>query len=92
MPNIVDSLERLSITLRVWAGCLAAAKAIADETLSGPNTTAVRVELFGWIDPSAATDALFRSGVEAAPAFKTLRGESYWLDGVPDASPVRRHV
>jgi hypothetical protein len=48
--------------------------------------------MFAMIDNLAADDALFCAGVEAAPAFKTNRQQSYSLDGVPDISPVRRHL
>jgi hypothetical protein len=92
MPDVTDPIERLNIVLRLWAGCLMAAKTIADATLSGPNTPAERRDKFGIIDDAAQNDPIFEAGVEAAPAFKDELGEHYSLDGVPDDSPVRRHV
>jgi hypothetical protein len=92
MPDVSDPLDRIAIALRLWAGCLGAAKTIADVTMSGPNTPEDRARRFPAIDATAAQDDLFCAGVEAAPAFKSLRGQPYYLDGVPDESPVRRHA
>jgi hypothetical protein len=79
MPTVSDPLDRIAIALRLWAGCLAAAKTIADATRSG-------------IDATAANDGLFRAGVEAARMFKRLRGQPFFLDGVPERSAVRRYT
>ena len=92
MPEVSDPLDRIAIALRLWAGCLGAAKTIADVTMSGPNSPEDRARLFPGIDGAAAQDDLFRAGVEAAPAFKRRRGQPYYLDGVPDDSPVRRYA
>jgi hypothetical protein len=90
IPGLADPLDRAAVALRLWAGCLTAAKAIAAETRSGPNTSAGRAEQFAEIDQRAAADLLFRAGVEAAPAFKRLRKQAVELDGVPENSAVRR--
>jgi hypothetical protein len=92
MPDTPDPLDRVAIALRLWAGCLSAAKTISDATLSGPNSAADRARLFPGIDGIAQQDALFRAGVEAAPIFKRLRNQPYFLDGVPARSPVRRYA
>jgi hypothetical protein len=92
MRDVPDPLDRIAIALRLWAGCLGAAKTIADATMSGPNSAEERARLFPSIDATAAQDELFCAGVEAAPVFKRLRGQPYFLDGVPDESPVRRHA
>jgi hypothetical protein len=91
MPEVSDALDRVAIVLRLWAGCLSAAKTIAEATRSGPNAAEDRARLFPGIDATAARDALFRAGVEAAPSFKRRLGQSYFLDGVPDDSPVRKY-
>ena|ERR1700754_187592 len=90
LSSVADPLDRAAIALRLWAGCLMAAKAIAHETRSGPNTSDGRAAQFAAIDQLAAADPMFAAGVEAAPAFKRLRGQSYALDGVPERSVVRR--
>jgi hypothetical protein len=90
LPGIADPLDRAAVALRLWAGCLMAAKTIATETRNGPNTGPARAELFAEIDRLAAGDPVFLAGVEAAPAFKRRRRQSFELDGVPEDSAVRR--
>src|ERR1700694_4990993 len=92
MPELIDPLDRVAVALRLWAGCIMAAKAIAFESRSGPNTETARTEAFGEIDRLAAADPLFNAGVEAAPVFKKARGQGYCLEGVPSESAVRRHA
>lgn len=92
MPDVGDPLDRVSITLRLWAGCLEAAKAIAYKTRSGPNSEVSRAEAFKRIDEISAMDELFRAGEEAAPAFKAIRSDPYCFDGVPSNSAVRKQA
>jgi hypothetical protein len=92
VPDVPDPIERLNVVLRLWCGCLRAAKEIADATLDGPNTAEGRRDRFPAIDEAARHDPIFEAGVEAAPTFKDELGEHYSLDGVPDDSPVRRYV
>jgi len=89
LPDVSDAMERASIALRLWAGCLAAAKTIALETRDGPNSPELRTAAFAQIDGIAEADPIYGAGVEAAPAFKVLRGQSYSFDGVPSGSRVR---
>lgn len=84
-------IDRVIIALRLWAGCIWAAKTVAEGTLSGANTPTMQADAFAQIDDYARNDPVFAAGVEAAPAFKRRRGETYSFDGVPDDSPVRRH-
>lgn len=93
MRSIPDEFDRLSVALGLWSGCLSAAKVIALGTRSGPNTPEIRRAAFeGYIDPAAASDNVFRAGVEAAPAFKALRSEAIDLEGVPADFSVRRFI
>ncbi len=92
MPELGQDADRVSVALRLWAGCLMAVKAIAHETLSGPNTPATRTGQFQVIDSIAEQDELFAAGVQAAPAFLEARDQSYRLDGVPPDSQVRRYI
>jgi hypothetical protein len=89
MADIPDPLHRINIAVRLWVGCLDAAKTIAPATNSGPNTAETRAATMPAIDARAAQDAVYRAGVEAAPPFKRLRNEAYSMDGVPAGSPVR---
>lgn len=91
IPDVDDKDKRASIALRLWSGCLSAAKTIALETRSGPNTSQTRKQLFLKIDAIAQRDPVYRAGVEAAPEFKGLRGNPISFDGVPKNSPVRRY-
>jgi hypothetical protein len=93
IPDVPDTKTRVSISLRLWSGCMSAAKTIAEGTRSGPNTAEGRHRVFAEIiDPIAENDPIYAAGVEAAPAFKTRRNQPYILDGVPEGSSVRRYA
>jgi hypothetical protein len=89
--DTADGNTRVNIILRLWSGCLAAAKTIALETKDGPNDPAIRARIFKDIDSLTLTDSVFSGGVEAAPAFKKLQKQHYSFDGVPLSSVVRKH-
>ncbi len=82
---------RKSIGLRLWSGCLSAAKVIALETRDGPNPPEMRAESFQEIDIIADRDSIFCAGVESAPLFKEYNQQCYSFNGVPSTSPVRRY-
>jgi len=91
MPDVPDGKERVGIALRLWSGCLMAAKTIAEGTRSGQNTPEMRTAIFARvIDPRARIDPVFLTGVEAAPAFKRLQHQEYSVEGVPRDSPVMK--
>jgi hypothetical protein len=84
--------EIKNLILRLWAGCMSAAKEIAFETNSGPNTPERRNMIFSKkIDIISESDPVYRAGVEAATAFKRLRNEQYSFEGVPETSSVKKH-
>ncbi len=90
----LDDDERISVGMRIWSGCLAAAKVIASQTGDGANSPQMRESLFrDQIDRVSKEDALFRAGVEAAPPWKRLinQGSDIFFDGVPADSPVRAY-
>ena len=90
IDDVQDPLQRINIVLRLWAGCLMGAKTIADQTNDGPVTPQDRqsnVEQI--IAPRCKSDAVFAKGVEAAPAFKRLLEQDYFLTGVPAESLLR---
>lgn len=91
ITDVGDPLERLGIALRLWAGCMSAAKTIAATTMDGANTPEGRAAAFVAIDALADADELYAAGVEAAPAFKALHEQEYFFAGVPETSRVRRH-
>lgn len=89
--DTADDNTRVNLILRLWSGCLAAAKTIALETRDGPNDPAIRAKIFKDIDSVALTDSVFSAGVEAAPAFKKLQKQQYSFSGVPLNSVVRKY-
>jgi hypothetical protein len=91
MPGL-GALERLSVALQLWSGCLSAAKTIAYKTAAGVNTPKIRAHLFQFIDYNALACEIYKAGVEAAPLFKQRRHQKIFMDGVPNDSPVRRYL
>ncbi|MCW3992613.1 MAG: hypothetical protein NWE79_07875 [Candidatus Bathyarchaeota archaeon] len=92
ITDVDDEKIRINISLRLWSGCLSAAKMIDRRTMSGPNTPDKRIFAFSRkIDPLARSDPIYCAGVEAAPSFKKLRKELYFFDGVPQNSAVRKY-
>jgi hypothetical protein len=91
MRDVTDDTCRINISLRLWAGCIDAAKCIASETMDGQNTIMTRRESFIFIDSLADRDLIYRAGVQAAPAFKKLNNQLYFFDGVPEDSAVRSY-
>ncbi|HEC76397.1 MAG TPA: hypothetical protein ENI33_03955 [Thermoplasmatales archaeon] len=88
--DVEDDKTRVNIALRLWSGCLSAAKTIAIQTVSGPNTPEMRASIFSnKIDPITQRDPIYCAGVETAPSFKKLRNEPYSFEGVPQKSVVR---
>lgn len=78
IPEVPDAKTRVNISLRLWSGCMSAAKTIAHETRSGPNTSEGCLRIFAEIiDPIAENDPIYAAGVEAAPAFKRLRKQPH---------------
>jgi len=93
IPDCSDSGSRVNLTLRLWSGCVAAAKTIATDTMSGLNTSADRARIFSeFIDPNSQVDEIFKAGVEAAPAFKALSNQEISFEGVPRDSCVRNYA
>jgi hypothetical protein len=95
----LDDMIRKNILLRLWTGCIDAAKAIRFNYVAGvrdgqvieaPITIEYRQILFKLIDLLAKTDSIYRAGVEAAPVYKKMLKEYYSFSGVPVDSVVRR--
>jgi hypothetical protein len=86
----ISEISKKSVILRLWSGCLDAAKSIATETLDGTTSLECRREHFFQIDIFARWDSVYRAGVHTAPALKMLRKQHYSFDGVPNNSPARR--
>lgn len=91
MAEDIDSNARANILLRLWTGCIEAAKNIALKTQDGVNTPETRNKYFFQIDLFAKIDSIYCAGVESAPAFKKLHRQHFTFNGVPDNSVVRRY-
>jgi hypothetical protein len=103
MSYLTEQLEdniRKNILLRLWAGCIDAAKAIRFTFVSGikdgivieaPITIEYRQSLFTLIDLLSKTDLIYKAGVEAAPAYKKILQQHYSFNGVPTDSAVRNY-
>ena len=96
----MDEKLRKNILLRIWMGCMDAAKAIRFSSIAGvrngvvieaPMTTQHRQILFQLIDLLSKTDLIYAAGVEAAPLYKKLVKQYYSFDGVPSDSIVRKY-
>lgn len=87
----ISENQRISIALRLWSGCISAAKTIALETRDGKMTPDIRRQFFNNIDNVAMTDSIFCLGVESAPAYKKIHQQSYSFVGIPGTSHVRKH-
>ncbi len=84
--------EEAGRSLRVWSGCLSAAKIIAIGTRSGRNWPWWRRRLSLSLDSSYGVDPYFDIGAMSAVAFKIGREEPYSFLGIPRLSFIRRGV
>jgi hypothetical protein len=89
MNDVDDANTRTNIAIRIWSGCLDAAKNISFRTMDGPVTPQTRQWSFVVIDYWTNRDPIYGSGVQCAPAFKKLVGQYYTFDGVRSGSIVR---
>jgi hypothetical protein len=91
ISDVNDDKVLTNISLRIWSGCLSAAKTIAFRTMDGPNNPEKRESIFRQIELIAQGDPIYCAGVEAAPSFRRLLKEDYSFEGVPKNSVVRRY-
>lgn len=96
--------DRISLILRLWCGCIDAAKMIRlTSVLTARNysfgkitcekaiTSCDRKRDSLCIDILAQNDPIYCAGAEAGPVFKSLRKQYYSVDGVSRESVVRRY-
>jgi hypothetical protein len=76
--------------LRIWAGCMCGAKAIALGTRNGRNWPWWRHRAAKRIQADAEHDAFFAAGALAAVAFKAGRNEAFSFCGIPKYSILRK--
>jgi hypothetical protein len=92
LDDQISQNQRISISLRLWSGCISAAKMIALETRDGITTPDTRRQIFSSIDSVAMTDSIFCLGVESAPEYKKIHQQCYSFVGVPSTSHVRKYT
>lgn len=83
VPGVESIEDRTNILLRLWSGCMGAAKTIAMQTRAGPNSHRSRARIMPFIERQAQNDPIYTAGVIAAPSFKAGREEFYSLRGLP---------
>lgn len=86
--GVSNPKDRANIILRLWAGCMSAAKTIALQTRAGPNSIKSRAKLAPFLNTISANDPICAAGIAAAPLFKANRKEFYSLKGLPSGSLV----
>jgi hypothetical protein len=87
LTDKISEISKKGVILRLWSGCLDAAKSVAMETLDGTTSPETRKEHFFQMDVFARWDSIYHAVVETAPAFKKIREQYYSFDGVLDVSP-----
>lgn len=104
ISDISDINIRVNIALRLWVGCIEAAKMIRFTSVVGSKDySSVNVTYEKNLSPDdrslesihvdsiASQDWIYLAGPEAAPEFKKLRKEHYTFAGVSQNSPVRKY-
>ncbi len=91
--------ERKNIALRLWTGCLCAAKECRRTSVSehnpdgtakreSPYTPEMRAESFKKIMITSREDPIYEAGVEAAPVWELIENavgdKKMYLDGIPN--------
>jgi hypothetical protein len=103
MKNILNdersNKERKNIVLRLWTGCLCAAKECRRTSVSAHNpdgtantesyyTPEMRAESFKKIMITSREDSVYQAGVEVAPVWELILNEAsdkkMYLDGIPN--------
>jgi hypothetical protein len=80
---------RISITLRLYAGYLDAAKTIAWGVTGRKNTPATRATDNHTLQTRAAGDPIYKAGVETAPHYKwRCLGQGIYKEGIPPGAVV----
>jgi hypothetical protein len=79
--------------LRLWAGCLDAAKYLRDKYANrGSDGTVIEEIILLTIDPKALLDSTYYTGIEAAPVLRKIRNQQIFSDGVPSDPPAMKHL
>ena len=86
----IDERYQMNFVLKLWSGCLSTAKILSPKTQSGLNTAETRTNLIALIDSRAATDTIYRKGVEIACIWQP-DPKNVSFDRVPHNSSTRKY-
>jgi hypothetical protein len=103
LPDVEDDNARINIALRLWAGCITAAKTLREKyvfvDVDGTKkedyyTPLMRENSFrDDVDPLSKGDMLYCAGVEVAPILiKNVRDQPLFVEGVPPNSKVKQEL
>ena len=102
IPDVSDGNTRANITFRLYPGCFDSAKTIRDtyvyyypNGIKEDRPIPPKERENAWyqlMKPRSEEDALYKFGVELGPILRKIRGQSVYLDGIPNDSIVRRYV
>jgi hypothetical protein len=99
LNDVWNDRERVNIALRLWTGCLCAAKecrrtSVYEHNPDGttkrqsPYTPEMRTESFEKIMITSSKDSIYEAGVEAAPVWELIENavpdKKMYLDGIPN--------
>jgi hypothetical protein len=99
LNDVWNDTERGNIALRLWTGCLCAAKecrctSVSEHNPDGtikresPYTPEMRNESFEKIMITSSKDPIYEAGVEAAPVWELIENaasdKKMYLDGIPN--------
>jgi hypothetical protein len=99
LNDVCSDSERGNIALRLWTGCLCAAKECRRTSVSEHNpdgttkreihyTPEMRTESFEKIQYTSSKDPIYEAGVEAAPVWELIENaaadKKMYLDGIPN--------
>jgi hypothetical protein len=99
LDNGYSDSERKNIALRLWTGCLCAAKecrrtSVAEHNPDGTTksesqyTPEMRAESFKKIMATSREDPIYEAGIEAAPVWELIENRTpdkkMYLDGIPN--------
>lgn len=93
LPNSkLSNKEMVAFGLRLWAGCISAAKGLSDRDARGSIDTSFRYNMFKMIDGYCKEDFIFLAGVESAPDYRKIMSEQIFTEGIPKDSVVRNYI
>jgi hypothetical protein len=82
----------VGLILRLWAGCISAAKILSDKDATGNMLDAkFRSDASKVIDAYANQDGVYLAGVQSASTYRAIEKEQCIFDGISEESHIRFH-